>query len=208
MAAMPVRLAQTRYFAGNSQGTATRSASAAATVTRASGSGYSAMSARYVVLMTPHSRWITSVLPSDPFDDFFAEEAVGPHHQHDEHEQERDEVLGAAAHVGVDVAGGDAFHGPHGQAAQYGAADGVEAAQDHHREDLEAHEGEVRVHPEDVPPDQPARGGGHAGHRHGRAEGPRHGDTHGHGRLRVVGHGPQGDPDAAPLEEEREPADE
>src|ERR671915_1820640 len=99
------------------------------------------MSARYVVLMTPHSRWITGVLPSDPLDDFFAEEAVGPHHQHDEHEQERDEVLGAAAHVGVDVAGADTLHRPDDETAHHGTPHGVEAAQDHHREDLEAHEG-------------------------------------------------------------------
>src|SRR5437667_8742735 len=97
------------------------------------GNGYSAMSASYVVFSTPHSRWIIGA--SHSFDDFFAEDAVRPDHEGQDHQHVGREVLGAAAHVGIDVARGDVFHDPHDEAADDGPRDGVEAAQDHHRKD-------------------------------------------------------------------------
>src|SRR5262245_61612763 len=141
----------------------------AATVQRATGSGYRAMSASYVVLSTPHSRWNTVrlfrdggprtgppgpprssppgpagvlgdylggprsgppgpprssppgpagvlldiALPSHALDHRLAEDAVRANHQGHDHEHVRGEVLGAAPHVGVDVAGGHALDDSH-----------------------------------------------------------------------------------------------
>src|ERR1700694_3461428 len=103
------------------------------------GSGYSAMSASYVVLRTPHSRWIMGA--SHSFDDFFTEDAVGPDHEGQDHQHVGREVLGAAAHVRIDVACGEILHDPDDEAADDGPGDGIEPAQDHHRKDLEADQG-------------------------------------------------------------------
>src|SRR5947207_8709159 len=119
----------------------------AATVYFAIGSGYSAISASYVVLRTPHSRWI---IASHSLDDAFAEDAVGPDHQRDDHEHVGGEVLGAAADVGVDVPGGNVLDDADDEAADHGARNRVQPAQDHDRADLEADEREVDVHAEHV----------------------------------------------------------
>src|SRR5690242_10189823 len=56
------------------------------------------MSASYVVLSTPHSRWIIAL---DPFDDLLAEDAVRPDHQGQDHQDVRREVLGPPPTVGA-----------------------------------------------------------------------------------------------------------
>src|ERR1044071_10477101 len=99
------------------------------------GSGYSAMSASYVVLRTPHSRWIMAA--SHPLDDLLAEDAVGPDHQGQNHQDVGREVLGAAAHVRIDEARGEVLHEADDEPADDGPGDRVEPAQDHHRKDLE-----------------------------------------------------------------------
>ena len=67
----------------------------------------------------------------------FAEDPVGADHQGQDHQHVGGEILGAAAHVRVDVAGGDALHDPHDESAHDGPRNRVEAAQDHDREHLE-----------------------------------------------------------------------
>src|SRR4026207_1729214 len=118
------------------------STASAATVHRAIGSGQRAMAASYDVFRTPHSRWI---MASDPLDDAFAEDAVGPDHEREDHQDVGGEVLGAAAPVGIDVAGGDVLDDADDQPAHDRARDRVQAAQDHDREDLEPHQRQVDV---------------------------------------------------------------
>src|SRR5438876_34738 len=108
----------------------------AATVYLAMGSGYSAISASYVVLRTPHSRWIMA--GSHSFDDPLAEDAVGPDHQGQDHQDVRCEVFGATAHVRIDVAGGDVLHDADDEPADDRPRDRIETAEDHDRKDLEA----------------------------------------------------------------------
>src|SRR2546426_4743190 len=72
------------------------------------------MSPSYVVWYTPHSRLIIwlSPSPSDPLDDLAPEEPVRPDHQSEDHEDVGQKVLGAPAHVGIDVARGHALDRP------------------------------------------------------------------------------------------------
>src|SRR2546421_8989764 len=148
------------------------------------------MSASYVVFSTPHSRWI---IASYSLDDAFAEDAVGTNHQRHDHEDVGGEVLGAAAHVRIDVAGRHVLHDPHDEAAHDGAGDGVEPAQDHHREHLEADQREVDVHAEQVAPENAAQRRHDTGHGPRQAEVALHVDAHGHRHLLVVGHRAHGD---------------
>src|SRR5919106_1930253 len=156
------------------------------------------MSASYVVFRTPHSRWI---MASYPLDDAFAEDAIGPDHQGDDHEHVGREVLGATADVGVHVAGGDVLHEADDQAADDGARNRGEPAEDHDREHLEAHQREVHVNAQHAAPKDPAEGGDDPRHRPREPEVPLDVDAHGHGDLLVVGHRPHRDT-LARLEEE------
>ena len=62
-----------------------------------------------------------------PLDDLLAEDAVGADHQRHDHQHVGGEVLGAAADVGVDVAGGHVLHDAHDQAAHDGARESSRA---------------------------------------------------------------------------------
>src|SRR5258705_9525290 len=173
------------------------------------------MSASYVVFRTPDSLWNTLTSPLYPlgspaasprpashaFDDRFAEDPVRPDHQRDDHQEVGREVLGAAAYVRVHVAGRHVLDDPDHEPAHDGAGNRVEAAQDHHREDLEAHQGQVGVHPEEAAPHDAAQGGDHARHGPGEREVALYVDAHRHGYLLVVGDRPHRDALAA-LEEE------
>src|SRR5215470_14073130 len=141
------------------------------------------MSASYVVLSTPHSRWIIAL---DPFDDLLAEDAVRPDHQGQDHQDVRREVLGPAAYVRVHVAGGHVLHDADDQPADHRARDRVEPAQDHNREYLEAHQRQVDVDAQQVAPDDPAERGDDPGHRPGETEVPLYVDSHRHRDLLTV----------------------
>src|SRR5712691_9539664 len=91
------------------------------------------------------------------FDDALAEHAIRPNHQRENHEDVGREILGAAAHVGVDVPGRHVLHAADDEPADDGARDRVEPTQDHHREHLEADQGEVHVHAEHVAPQHAAQ---------------------------------------------------
>src|SRR5881409_407080 len=108
---------------------------------------------------------------SHAFDDAFAEDAVGANHQREDHQDVRREVLGAAADVGVDVAGRHVLHDADDEPADDRPRNRVEAAEDHHGENLEAHEREVHVDAEHVAPEHAAQRGDDAGH------GPRHAEV-------------------------------
>src|SRR5438094_745225 len=124
---------------------------------------------------------------SHSLDDGFAEDAVRPNHQRDDHEHVRREVLGAAADQRVDEARGDVLDDAHDQAADDGPGNGVEPAEDDDREDLEADEGEIRIHAEEIAPQHAAEGGDDAGHRPREPEVPLDVDAHRHRDLLVVG---------------------
>src|SRR5260370_21747275 len=128
----------------------------AATVYFAMGSGYNAISASYVVFKAAHSRWIMA--GSHPLDDSLPEDAVGANHQREDHQDVRCEVLGAAAHVGIDVAGGDVLHDADDEPADDGPRDRIETAEDHDREDLEADQRQAHVDAQHVPPQDTAQG--------------------------------------------------
>ena len=52
----------------------------------------------------------------------------------DDHQHVGRKILGAAADVGVEIAGGQAFHHADDEPADHGAEDRVEPAEDHDRE--------------------------------------------------------------------------
>src|SRR6266508_5595314 len=101
---------------------------------------------------TPYLRRWVLIVALDPLDDFLAEDAVGPNHEGDDHQDVRREVLGATAHVGIHIPGGDVLDNAHDEAADDGPRNGIEAAEDDHRKHLEADQSEVHVDPDDVPP--------------------------------------------------------
>src|SRR3989442_14152683 len=125
------------------------------------------MSPSEVVWYTPHSRLIIWPSASDALDDLAAEESVRPDHQGENHEDVGQEVLGAPAHVGIDVAGGHALDTADDEPAHDGAGDAVEATQDDIREDLEPDQADRRVHAQHAAPHAAADGGRQPG------EGPR-----------------------------------
>src|SRR5437868_4873354 len=91
--------------------------------------------------------------PLHPLDPARAENAIGPEHQGDYHDHVGREVLGAAAHIGIEVAGGEALDEADDQAAHYGADHGVEAAEDDHGKHLQADQRQVDVDTEHAAPD-------------------------------------------------------
>src|SRR6185436_4644319 len=145
---------------------------------------------------------------SDPLDDALAEDAVGANHERQDHEDVGREVLGAAAHVGIDVAGRHVLHDAHDETADDGAGDRVEPAQDHHREHLETDQRQVDVHAEHVSAENAAERRHDPGHGPGQAEVTLDVDAHGHGHLLVVGHRTHGHALARLEEEVAEPAEE
>src|SRR5215510_3930624 len=78
-------------------------------------------------------------------DGLAAEEAIGLDHEGEDHEDVGQEVLGAAADVWIDVAGGHALHRPDQESSDHGSWHAVEPAEDHGRKDLEANKSEVGV---------------------------------------------------------------
>src|SRR5262249_46868005 len=133
----------------------------AATVQRAIGSGYSAISAAYLVLNTPDSRRSIALHPLDPTP---AENARWPEHQGDYHDHVGREVLGAAAHIGIEVAGGEALDQADDEAAHDSTDHGVEAAEDDHGKHLQADQRQVHVNTEHAAPDHAAECRDDAGH--------------------------------------------
>src|SRR5439155_9502426 len=121
-------------------------------------------------------------------DDAFTEDTVGANHEGEDHEDVGREVLGAAADIGVDVAGGDVLDDTDDEAADDRARNGVEPTQDDHREHLEADQRQVHVDAEQVAPQDAAQRRHDAGHRPRHAEVTLDVDAHGHGDLLVVGH--------------------
>src|SRR3989454_6926001 len=89
------------------------------------------------------------------FDDLLAEDAVGPNHQRQDHQDVRREVLRPAADVRINVARGHVLHDADDQPTEDRPRDRVEPAQDHDREDLEAHEREMHIDAEHAAPDHP-----------------------------------------------------
>src|SRR5438067_10562520 len=123
-----------------------------------------------------------------PLDPARAENAIGPEHQGDYHDHVGREVLGAAAHIGIEVAGGEALDEADDQAAHYGADHGVEAAEDDHGKHLQADQRQVDVDTEHAAPDHTAQRRNDARHRPGQREIALHIDAHGHGHLLIIGH--------------------
>src|SRR6266508_5208477 len=148
------------------------------------------MSHSYVVWKTPHSRLITG---SHPLDDLAAEEPVRPDHEGQDHEDVRQEVLGPAAHIGIDIAGGDALDAADDEPAEDGPGHAVQASEDHRGEYLEADQRQLGVHPEHITPDDTADTGGEPRDSPRQGEDETNLDAHRHGCLLVVGHGPHGD---------------
>src|SRR5258708_8276633 len=82
---------------------------------------------------------------SHPLDSYLAEETVRTHHENEDQRHEGGDFLHAAAEAGVQIAAGEIFQHADEQAAEDGAADAVESAHDHHRQHLEAEDGERPV---------------------------------------------------------------
>src|SRR5439155_19157872 len=146
--------------------------------------------------------------PLHPLDPVRAEHAVGLEHQGDDHHHVGREVLGAAADVGVEVAGGQALDQADDEATYHGAEDGIETAEDDHRKHLEAHQHQVDVDAQHAAPDDAAERRDGAGHGPGQREIALDVDAHGHGHLLVVGHRAHGHAHAALEEEPGEDAEE
>src|SRR6185436_4913461 len=127
------------------------------------------------------------------FDNPLAEDAVRANHQGEDHQDVGGEVFGAAAHVRIDIAGGDVLDDADDEPAHDRTRDGVQPAQDHDREHLEPHQRQVHVDAEQVSPQHAAQRRDDAGHGPRHAEVPLDVDAHGHGHLLVVGHRPHGD---------------
>src|SRR5262249_25845026 len=66
--------------------------------------------------------------------DLFAENPVRPHHERGNHQPVRREVFGAPTNIRIDVAGGEIFHDADDEPAEDGTRNGVEPAENHHRE--------------------------------------------------------------------------
>src|SRR5262249_24498576 len=111
-------------------------------------------------------------------------------------------------HIWVEIACRDILHDAHDKPAYHRAGNRVEPPKDHHGEDLEADQGEVHVHAQEVPPDDTAQGRHDAGHGPREAEVPLHVDPHGHGHLLVIRDRAHGDALARPEEEPTEAQDE
>src|SRR5438105_15763941 len=77
----------------------------------------------------------------------------------------RSEVLGAAPDVGVEIASGDVLDDADDQPADDRARHRVHAAQDDHREDLEADQRELDIDAEQVAPHDAPERRDDAGHR-------------------------------------------
>src|SRR5262245_60087687 len=122
-------------------------------------------------------------------DDPLSEDSVGPDHQGNDHQDVGGEIFGATAHDGVDVAGGHVLDNADDEAADDGARDRVEPAQDDHGEHFETHQGQVGVDAEHVAPENAAERRDDPGHRPGQAEVPLDINAHRHGHLLVVSHG-------------------
>src|SRR5438876_1295869 len=159
------------------------------------------MSPSYVVWYTPRSRLIIWPSASDALDDLAAEEPVRPDHQGKDHEDVGQEVFGAPAHVGIDVAGGHALDTADDEPAHDGAGDAVEATQYDSREDLEPDQGEPGVHAQHAAPHDAADGGRQPGAGPREREHEANVDAHRHRRLLVIGHRSHGDSHPASAEE-------
>src|SRR4029453_932345 len=114
-------------------------------------------------------------------DDAFAEDAVGPDHQREDHQDVGREVLGAAADQRVDVAGRDVLDDADDEAADDRAGDGIEATRDDPRDPLEAGQPQGHGDAEQVAPQDAAERRHHAGHGPRDAEVALDVDAHGHG---------------------------
>src|SRR2546427_12159714 len=79
------------------------------------------------------------------FDDLLAEDAVGPNHQRQDHQDVRREVLRPAADVRINVARGDVLHDAYDQRTEDRPRDRADPAQDHDRDTLEAHDRETPI---------------------------------------------------------------
>src|SRR5262249_14007433 len=90
---------------------------------------------------------------SNAFDQRSAENAVGPDHHDEDHQDVGREVLRAAADIGVEIAGGQILDHAHDQSADDGADHRVEAAQDDDRKHLETNERELVIDPQHGAPD-------------------------------------------------------
>src|SRR6516164_3019310 len=76
---------------------------------------------------------------SNSLDQSPAEDAVGPDHQRDDHQDVRGEVLGAAADVRIEIAGREILDDTDDDPADHGTDDRVEAAENHHRKHFQTH---------------------------------------------------------------------
>ena len=137
-----------------------------------------------------------------------AEDAVGPDHQDQDHQHVGREILGAAADIRVEIAGRQVLDDADDQPADHRADDRIEAAQDHHREHLQADQRQLVVDAEHRAPDDAAQRRDDAGHRPGQREIALDVDAHGHRHLLVVGDRAHRDADAALQEEPGEAGEE
>src|SRR5215469_13266913 len=101
---------------------------------------------------------------SDALDPPATENAVGANHQGDNHQDVRGEILGAAADIGIEIAGGQVFNHANDQTTDDSADDRVESAQNNHGKHLETDERELVIDPEHGPRDDASKRRDDPGH--------------------------------------------
>src|SRR5205085_11719416 len=94
-----------------------------------------------------------------------AENPLRAHHQHQDHQHIRREILGPATDIRVEVSGGQVLDNPDDETADHRTHDRIEPAEDHYRKDLEADQRQLVVDAEHRPPDDAAQGRDDPRHR-------------------------------------------
>src|SRR6516162_9821170 len=116
-----------------------------------------------------------------------AEDAVGPDHQRDDHQDVRSEVVGAAADVRIEIAGREILDDADDDPADHGTDDRVKAAENHHRKHFQTHHRELVVDAEHRSPHHAAERRNDPGHRPGERKVAADVDAHRHRNLLAVG---------------------
>src|SRR5579863_2658249 len=102
---------------------------------------------------------------SYPLDQPAAEDAVGPDHEHQDHQEIGREILGAAADIGIEIASGQVLDNADDQSTDHGTDHGVEPAENDHGKDFEPDDAELVVDAEHGAPNYAAQCRDDARHR-------------------------------------------
>src|SRR5215471_6357507 len=135
--------------------------------------------------------------PLHALDAAAAENSLRPHHQDQNHQHVGRKVLGAAADIGIEVAGSEILDDADNQPADHRTQYRVETAEDHDRKHFQPDQRELIVNAQHRSPHNAAERRDDPRHRPGEGEIAPDIDAHRHRHLLAVGYGAHGDADAA-----------